>query len=104
MEKNERATAPSTQPSTSFSDSILEIPLFLQNIPSVLTQDPADQHIPGADGLWRGKRGYPGCLNLCWNTQDESEHLCSFGHSCAHLVIRLRQDSVGGGGFSTSSP
>ncbi|CAB1427800.1 unnamed protein product [Pleuronectes platessa] len=34
----------------------------------------------------------PGFLDLCWNTQDESEHLCSFGHSSAHHMIRLLRD------------
>lgn len=31
-----------------------------------------------------------GCLDLCKNMQDESEHLCSFGHSSAYPVICLR--------------
>lgn len=31
----------------------------------------------------------PRCLDLCWNMQDESEHLCSFGHSSArHMMSR----------------
>lgn len=86
-------------PQLLFSDSILKIPSLLQNIPSVLTLDPVDQCLPGADGPQGGGIAQlPGCLDLCWNTQDESEHLCSFGHSSAHLLILSQAERVWGGG------
>lgn len=89
---------PSFAPPAHTSDSILQIPPLLPNIPSVLTLDPPDQCLPGADGLLGGEAQLPGCLDLRWNMQDESEHLCSFGHSCAHHMICLRRDGTGWGG------
>lgn len=47
-----------------------------------------------ADALWGRIAWFPRGLDLCLNTQDESEHLCSFGHSSPHRVICLRWGRV----------
>lgn len=44
----------------------------------------------GRWSLGGGLAQLPECLDLLWNMQDESEHLCSFGHSSAYPVICLR--------------
>lgn len=84
-------TLPFFAPPPHTSDSVLKIPPLLPNIPLVLTLDPEDQCLPGQMVFGEGKQGSCGCLDLCWNMQDESEHLCSFGHSAAHHMICREQ-------------
>lgn len=73
--------------------------LWLNTLDSII----APKHLFGVDirsagsvsprGRWSlggGLAQLPECLDLLWNMQDESEHLCSFGHSSAYPVICLR--------------